>query len=476
MTRSSTSPNLATPIAGADPGTYQGTLDQGGVDYTGRLSGVVASNFLFELQAARHNEKTNQTPIDTVDRRFQTVTPSGVAGQGGFGFYRQPDVPRNFYRGTRELLRQLRRARTSSRAAATTRRTRPTASASTRAPRETRRRCSSATSRPCPGSTTPGCKVYQHEYNSSGQRNAAGDPIEVDIAPGGTISNTNNTGVFIQDKWQVLPTLTLNVGLRWEDQKVKDINGITQIHINDEWMPRVGFAWDFIGDGRSRLYGSYSKLLRDDADRHQHPRVRPRDHDGRLQLRPQQRSRRPACLPAPFTRSARSTRSRSAMLRMVSSRIMTGGSFGEPTQPGIKGQYSEQLHRAASSTSPGRTSRWASSTTTATWAASSRTAASVNADGDLEYFIFNPGSTFISPAHRATRRPGLRRRAAAPVLQSLTLTAQKRFNNNLQFLASYVYSKLEGNYDGVFQTSTGQLDPNINSAYDYRYFLNNAYG
>ena len=60
--------------------------------------------------------------------------------------------------------------------------------------------------------------------------------------------------------------------------------------------------------------------------------------------------------------------------------------------------------------------------------------------------------------------------------KALTFTAQKRFSNSLQFLASYVYSKLDGNYDGVFQTSTGQLDPNINSAYDYRYFLNNAYG
>ena len=34
----------------------------------------------------------------------------------------------------------------------------------------------------------------------------------------------------------------------------------------------------------------------------------------------------------------------------------------------------------------------------------------------------------------------------------------------------------EGNYDGAYQASTGQLDPNINSAYDYANFLNNARG
>ena len=56
------------------------------------------------------------------------------------------------------------------------------------------------------------------------------------------------------------------------------------------------------------------------------------------------------------------------------------------------------------------------------------------------------------------------------------MTASKRFGNNWQFLASAVFSKLEGNYDGTFQVSTGQLDPNINSAFDYADFLVNADG
>ena len=39
-----------------------------------------------------------------------------------------------------------------------------------------------------------------------------------------------------------------------------------------------------------------------------------------------------------------------------------------------------------------------------------------------------------------------------------------------------MFSKLEGNYDGTYQASTGQLDPNINSAFDYADFLVNADG
>jgi hypothetical protein len=40
-----------------------------------------------------------------------------------------------------------------------------------------------------------------------------------------------------------------------------------------------------------------------------------------------------------------------------------------------------------------------------------------------------------------------------------------------------VFSRLTGNYDGTSQVSTGQLDPNINSAYDYADFqVNNSGG
>ena len=58
----------------------------------------------------------------------------------------------------------------------------------------------------------------------------------------------------------------------------------------------------------------------------------------------------------------------------------------------------------------------------------------------------------------------------------MEFSARKRFSNNYQVFASYVWSKLEGNYDGTFQNSTGQLDPNINSAFDYADFLINASG
>jgi hypothetical protein len=96
-----------------------------------------------------------------------------------------------------------------------------------------------------------------------------------------------------------------------------------------------------------------------------------------------------------------------------------------------------------------------------------------------EYFIANPAEGTLGkslafydqvPGHTAPSPAAERKQLA------FELTAKKRFSDNWQFLASYVWNKLEGNYDGTFQNSTGQLDPNINSAFDYADFLVNAYG
>jgi hypothetical protein len=93
------------------------------------------------------------------------------------------------------------------------------------------------------------------------------------------------------------------------------------------------------------------------------------------------------------------------------------------------------------------------------------------------YFIANPGEgtlgqtlAFYDQVHTAPAPKAERKELA------FELTARKRFSNNWQLLASYVWEKLEGNYDGTFQNSTGQLDPNINSAFDYADFLVNSNG
>ena len=56
--------------------------------------------------------------------------------------------------------------------------------------------------------------------------------------------------------------------------------------------------------------------------------------------------------------------------------------------------------------------------------------------------------------------------------RGLQLDVTKRFSDNWQGLISYVYSELEGNFDGLYAPFTNVgADPNISAAYDYDDFF-----
>lgn len=76
--------------------------------------------------------------------------------------------------------------------------------------------------------------------------------------------NQNNVGLFIQDAWAVTDRLTLNIGLRSENEHIPSFTtegGIPSTAIKfdfgDKLAPRLGAAYDVLGDGRWKAYGSW---------------------------------------------------------------------------------------------------------------------------------------------------------------------------------------------------------------------------
>ena len=69
--------------------------------------------------------------------------------------------------------------------------------------------------------------------------------------------DVNSRAAYIQDNWAVTPSLTLNLGLRYEEFENKNALGDTFLEITNQWGPRLGAVWDPSGQGRSKIYGSY---------------------------------------------------------------------------------------------------------------------------------------------------------------------------------------------------------------------------
>jgi hypothetical protein len=94
--------------------------------------------------------------------------------------------------------------------------------------------------------------------------------------PGKSTIKNEDLGLFVQDKWQARPNLTLSLGLRWEAQIFPEVvvppsqtaygallgnplfpSDGTLHSPKKEFQPRVGLAWDVSKKGKSVLRASY---------------------------------------------------------------------------------------------------------------------------------------------------------------------------------------------------------------------------
>jgi hypothetical protein len=464
------------PITNPDPSTWDSTRHIGAIDYSGRLNQLFGSRALVTLQASRHNDRYELTAADQIRTRDFTcaggtvddpcqIPPVENFVTGGYGFIigflshnssrrDQFRADNNLYIGNHEIKLggdyQIGK----------------TDSTDSFTGGQLIRRFNER-----------GQVYYQHNFFVTSI-----DPLDLTPAAGYTVRpRTADYGAYIQDSWKPAPQWTINVGLRWDEEDIRDYRDVTVIRTKNEWQPRIGIVWDPTRDGRTKVHafaGRFYYALPTDLS------VRSYGNDSSavtFNFDPVDVTPDPNVPGHPRS-------------------FLPYGAFGDPVDPNLRGifqdEYTVGVDRALSST-----------LTVGLKATYRRLGSAIEDRCDLDYNrpetgfnscgLMNPGSD--GPIARGNipwcngldeidtdgdGTPDQRCFDTGPAVppvrrlyRGIEVVARKSVGERLWLQASYVYSSLRGNYDGeVSEAFFGQTDPGINADFDYSELSHNGYG
>ncbi len=432
------------------PETFVGTQAFGGRDYSLRYNGLFGSNFVLAGQGALHQEENSVLPGPGGDEIQFVDQNNSLAQTGGFGLIQEKKFKRYLgaisgtsYLGDHEIKGGF----------------------------EYLEDQADVIKRESGGQLVTilniegynGPPVYQHFYWT------IPDASLPDNVPTSQLNATpyhRTYSFYLQDSWSVLPNLTINAGLRYDNQQIFSGDGTRQINLTDSWAPRFGFSWDPTGDGRTKVFGSagyfYEQIPMD------------------LVIRSYSSERQPTIYNfdptsvAPDLGAAILAGDDAASQDPGTPSAGGGGKifggFNDLTDSGLQGQYVREgiigvERELFDNFAVGAKFIYRDLP---------RVVEDYLCTDGVNYCIGNPtkdGMATLSTLDYGFRFPApLQKR----IYKGFQFDATKRFSDCWSVLASYVYSTLQGNYDGLFAPYTqprGTADPNISALYDYYDFF-----
>ncbi|BDC52580.1 Oar protein [Bryobacterales bacterium F-183] len=297
-------------------------------------------------------------------------------------------------------------------------------------------------------------------------------------------ANSRNQGFYVNDNWRAGKRLTLNLGVRFENEFLppftrqfngRDVGNPISFGWGSKIAPRLGAAWDVLGDGKWKLSGSFGLYY--DTMKYELARgsfggdywwtyVYKLDNANVLNLG----KATPGALGAEITRY----NNRSLPINQA-----TGAWEGvDPDmKPYTQREFTVRLDHALSSR------------LTATLRYSRKQLLRViedigvlDSEGSEQYVIGNPGFglTRVDPTGvyngKAPSGEFLVPKAKRDY-DGIEFRVQGQLTRTTYMLASYTYSRLFGNYSGLANSDeNGRSDPGVSRAFDLPYYYFNSKG
>ncbi len=317
--------------------------------------------------------------------------------------------------------------------------------------------------------------------------------------PGDVKSRTLNVAAYAQDSWQILPQLTLNAGLRYEEQRLRNAEhlvgtraqgtgqflGKNAMVLSNMWAPRIGLAYDWTQEGRSKIYGHwgryYESVPMDINDRSFGTQSNmATSYNGLACGGPSENLGGAVdgndCLNAA---APPATEFLNGSGVLVASGIQA--QYLDETILGVEYEIIQDLKVGLSyqNRALGQVLEDVSTDNAATYVLANPGDWSTEEETKLEDRIDREADT----AERERLRNALRQfrgirnfDKARRDTHAFSVLLTKQFSQGYFFSSSYTYSRSEGNYPGLFASSNGQLAPNKTSLFDLPELMANREG
>ena len=295
--------------------------------------------------------------------------------------------------------------------------------------------------------------------------------------------HSNNQGLYLQDQWQLRKNITLNLGVRFENEFLPpykaEVNGKkVQDPVRFNWgekiAPRVGAAWDIFSDGKWKVAGSFGIYY--DVLRYELARG---SFGGDFWVSNVYKLDNPNVFALGLTTPGAG----GAAITRYDNRTLPINAAGEieGIDPNIRPYTSREF------------------TASVAHQISEKLVASVryarkdllkaiedigvlDADENEQYVIGNPGFGLTrdtksvygrkTPNGKEFLVPEAKRQ-----YDGLEFRMDGRYSRNLNVMASYTWSRLYGNYSGSANSDeSGRSDPGVSRAFDLPYYYFDASG